>query len=444
MTACFYSRILGLKFGMKTFSFPHLPPLQDFQFLTDSSGFVLTQAGQLYRFAGQHAELVETPGSFTVSHFYFLDQTHGAIVGNARPLPALPQKGSLGVVGLPLLLLLWLVGRRWLRPVGPSRLLAGAGGLLLGGSLVLACTPAWQRYRTADPTSPHASLLTQPPLGRASFHTYVGNRGQLSFIARTQDQGRSWDTQQIPTNFYLTALTALGQNFLVGTYANEQAGAVPLHGDGDVWIYGTDAALTKELAANSTQHPYSLRISRGINGFFVSPTDSLLYIFGSDRMPTFPSSAASATAGNIYALPTTLRAPVRLVDVPDTVDVCSLAQSGTGELWVTLAGRKPHLHNGTLDYAALPTKKLLRFAAGHWQAGPLDPAISYQQVAFIPATAIGYALTQQGDVFETRTNGAAWRHLPVSGVRTLHVQQDALTWLSAGNQLVYYHPIAEK
>jgi hypothetical protein len=329
------------------------------------------------------------------------------------------------------------LGRRAKRA---HQLLLGMGGLLLGGSLLLACSPAWQRYRTADPTSAHASYLTAPPLHRKNYHSYLANKGQTAFIARTQDQGRSWDTQPIPTNFYLTALTALGQNYLVGTYANEQAGASPLHGDGDVYIYGTDASLTKELATNSPQHPYGLSVSRGVKGFFLSARDSTLFIFGSDRMPSFPSTAASATAGNIYALPMTLQPKVQLIDAPDTVDVLSLAQSGTGELWVTLADRKPHLSHGTLGYAALPTKKLLRFTNGRWQAGPLAPETSCQQVAFVAATGRGYVLTAQGEVLETSTNGEAWQHLPDRNVQLLHPCQKAITWLKAGNQLVYYQP----
>ena len=428
---------------MKTFSFPQLPPLRDFQFLTDSSGFMLTQTGQLYRFTGQQAEVIETPSSFTISHFHFLDQTHGALIGNARSLASPLQKSAVGVAGLPLLLGLWLVWRRGQQAGGSRKLLTYASCLLLGSCLVFACSPAWQRYRAADPTSSAAHFLTSSPLGRASFHTYVGNKGQTSFIARTQDEGHTWDTQQLPTNFYLTALTALGRNFLVGTYANEQAGPIPLHGDGDVWIYGTDPSLTKELATNSEQRPYSLRVSRGIKGFFVSQRDSLLYIFGSDRMPTFPSTAASATAGNIYALPLTLRPPVRLVDVPDTVDVCSLSQSGTGELWVTLAGQKPHLSHGNLGYAPLPTKRLLRFTAGQWQAGP-SPTTSFRQVTFIPGTACGYALTEQGGLLETRTNGDEWQPLSANGIRLLHARSNAIIWLAGNNQLVYYQPFAKK
>jgi hypothetical protein len=423
---------------MKTFSFPHLPPLRDFQFLTDSSGFVLTQTGQLYRFAGSQTTLVVTPTAFTVSHFHFLDQTHGAVIGTARPGPLPLQKSALSTMGLPVLVLLWLVWRTRRRAPRARQLLLGLSALLLGGSCLLACSPAWQRYRTADSTSPHASYLTAPPLHRKNFHSYLANKGQTTFIARTQDQGRRWDTQPIPTNFFLTALTALGQNYLVGTYANEHGGPIPLHGDGDVYLYGTDASLTKELAANSPPHPYGLSLSRGVKGFFTSLRDSTLFIFGSDRMPSFPSTAASATAGNIYALPLTLQPPVRLIDTPDTVDVLSLAQSGTGELWVTLADRKPHLSHGTLAYVALPTKKLLRFTNGRWQAGPLAPETSCQQVAFVAGTASGYVLTAQGEVWETRTNGEAWQRLPARGVHLLHPGPQAMTWLAAGNQLVYY------
>ena len=99
---------------MKTFTFTHLSsPIQDFQFLTDSSGFVLTNTGKLYRFMGQQTTLVETPAIFTITHFHFIDQTHGALVGSAQVVkPSLPaQKGSVGSAGLLLLLLLWLVWR---------------------------------------------------------------------------------------------------------------------------------------------------------------------------------------------------------------------------------------------------------------------------------------------------------------------------------------------
>ena len=424
---------------MKTFTFSSLPPLQDFQFLTDSSGYVLTQTGQLYRFAGQHTTRVETPGEFTISHFYFRDPTHGALVGIAQTATPLVQKGAAGTLALPLLLLLllWLARKRS-RPTAPRRRAASLGLLLGASGLLLSCTTAWQHYATADPNSPQATLLTHPPLAPLSFHRYFANKDQQCFVALTQDRGSSWETHPLPTNFYPTALAAIGRNFLVGTYARLQAGTVPLHGDGDLWIYGTDATRTPQLATNSSQHPYAIRLSRGVTGLLVSALDSALYVFGSDRMPTLPSSVMSATPGNIYVLPPGLQSPTRLVDTPDTVDVQSLAQARTGELWVTMAGRKPHLSHGNLGYVALPTKRLLRFTAGQWQPVVVPPFASFEQVAFVPGTPNGYLLAETGEVLETCTNGDTWHSLTSHAVRRLHPWQHTMTWLQADNQLVLY------
>ncbi len=422
---------------MKTFTFSTLPPLKDFQFLTDSSGYVLTQTGQLYRFNGQRTTRVETPSEFTVSHFYFRDQTHGALVGigqaDAKPL----QKEAVGAAVLPLLLLLWLAwkGRR---PLAVRRLTSGLGVLLLASGVLLSCRSAWQQYRTADPASPHATVLTHTPLGLLSFHRYFANKGQQAFVALTPNQGSTWDTHPIPTNFYPTALAAVGGNFVVGTYARQEAGPIPLHGDGDLWIYGTEATRTPQLATNSRLHPYGIRLSRGVTGMKLSALDSTLYIFGSDRMPTLPSSVMSATAGNIYVLPASLQPPTKLVDTPDTVDVQSLSQAGTGELWVTMAGRKPHLSHGNLGYVALPTKRLLRLTAGQWHPVFAPPFTSFEQVEFLPGTAMGYLLTETGEVLETHTNGEAWHLLASRAVRKLHPWRQAITWLQAENQLVLY------
>ena len=427
---------------MKIFTFNTLPPLQDFQFLTDSSGYVLTQTGQLYRFVGQHTTLVKTPGQFTISHFYFRDQTHGALVGIAQAAEPALQRGAVGAA-LPLLLLLRLAWKGS-RQIATRRLASCVGVLLTASGLLLSCSSAWQHYRTPDPASPHAMVLTHTPLGPLSFHRYFANKGQQSFVALTQDQGSSWETHPLPTNFYPTALAAVGRNFVVGTYARQQAGPVPLHGDGDLWVYGTDATRTPQLATNSSQHPSGIRLSRGVTGLLVSALDSALYVFGSDRMPTLPSSVMSATAGNIYVLPNSLQPPTKLVDTPDTVDVQSLSQARTGELWVTMAGHKPHLSHGSLGYVALPTKRLLRFTAGQWRPVTTPPFTSFEQVEFVPGTPTGYLLAETGEVLETRTNGDTWHPLASQAVRKLHSWQHAITWLQGENQLVLHQtPVKE-
>ncbi|GAB2777668.1 hypothetical protein GCM10027175_14660 [Hymenobacter latericoloratus] len=217
-----------------------------------------------------------------------------------------------------------------------------------------------------------------------------------------------------------------------------------MHADGDVWIYGSDPTLTPQLAANLAEHPYGLRASRGIKGFFISQRDSALYMYGSDRMPTIPSSVLSATNGNIYALPITLKPKGKLIDVPDTVDVHSLAQSETGELWVSLDNRKPYLSKGALKHTILPTKRLLRFHAGRWVPVSVAPGASVRQVAFVPNTPMGYALTESGNVFETRDHGETWHDSGQQGVRRMQPRPHVITWLQADNQLVVYQPEIKK
>lgn len=416
---------------MRTFTLSTIPHIQDFQFLTDSSGFVLDNAGHLHRFVGNTSELVATPPGFTISHFHFITPSYGAIVGNALPeLPA-PQKGGIGGLLATLLLLLVVIHQRrrvaqrvrtWL----VVSLAAGAAG---------ACSPAWHAYRRADTSSAATTMLLRTQLGPGRHHHYLPNKKQEAFIAVTHNQGQAWDTQQIPTSFFTSALTAIGNNFLVGTYANEQEGRLPLHGDGDIWLYGTDATYTKQLALNTPQHPFSLSVHRGIVGF-AQAADSLLLVFGSDRMPTFPADEVSATPGNIYALPLALGPHAKLIDVPDTLDVRSLAASATGELWATLANRKPHVAQGKLFYVPLATKRLLHFGHGQWQAVALPEASSFEQVAFVPGTRAGYLLTEAGKLLETRNDGQEWHQTELAAIRKMHPYQQSITLLRGDNQLL--------
>jgi hypothetical protein len=420
---------------MRTFTLSTITHIQDFQFLTDSSGFVLDGAGHLHRFVGNTSELVATPPGFTISHFHFVNPSYGAIVGNATPDPPTLQKGSLGSVELLATLLLLLVALRQWRHGLALRARAWLMVGLVGVGATEACSPAWHAYRRADANSAATTLLTRTQLGPGRHHSYLPNKKQEAFIAITRTQGQAWDTQQIPTSFFTSALTAIGNNFLVGTYANEQEGQLPLHGDGDIWLYGTDATFTKQLALNTPQHPFSLSVHRGIVGF-AQAADSLLLVFGSDRMPTFPADELSSTPGNIYALPLALGPHAKLIDVPDTVDVRSLTASATGELWATLTNRKPHLARGKLFYVPLPTKRLLRFGRGQWQAVALPEASSFEQVAFVPGTRAGYLLTEAGKLLETRTNGQDWHQTELATVRKIHPYHQAISLLRGNNQLV--------
>jgi len=418
---------------MKTFTLAALHHIREFQFLTDSSGLALDGDGGLYQFVGPATTRVATPTGFSSAHLHFITPEYGAIVGNAFDGQPTPAQGSLDgasswlTLGL-LLLALWGKQRRPGVALGLATL-AGAG--------LFSCSSAWQAYRRADPDSPGSTRLTRTCLEPGNYHYYLPNKKQTAFIAITRNHGLTWDTHRIPTSFYTTAFTAIGQNFLVGTHANAEAGTLALHGDGDIWFYGTDSTFTKALAHNTPQHPYRLSVSRGINGFAFTAADSLLLVFGTDRMPTLPANELSATAGNIYALPATLAPRATLLDTPDTVAVHSLAQAGTGELWATLENRKPRVAHGRLFYVPLPTKALLKLRHGRWQAvAPVAGFSSFEQVVFLPGTPTGYLLTATGEVLTTSNGGDTWRQLALSGIRQLRPFGGALAMLRQDNQLL--------
>jgi hypothetical protein len=417
---------------MKTFTLAALHHIRDFQFLTDSSGLALDGDGQLYQFVGNKTTLVATPAGFRISHLHFISPEYGAIVGNARDGQPTPAQGSLEGWGILLTLGLLLLSLRRKR-----RLRSLALGLAsLAGTGIFSCSTAWQAYRQPDPDSPVTTLITRTRLGPGNYHYYLPNKKQTAFIAITRNHGLTWDTHQIPTSFYTTALTAIGQNFLVGTHANAEEGTLTLHGDGDIWFYGTDTTFTKALAHNTPQHPYRLSVSRGINGFAFAAAGSQLLVFGTDRMPTLPANELSATDGNIYVLPASLQPPAKLLDVPDTVAVHSLAQAGTGELWATLENRKPRVAHGRLFYVPLPTKALLRLRQGRWQVVPVADFSSFEQVAFLSGTPTGYLLTATGEVLTTQNNGDTWQRSSLSGIRQLRPFGSALALLRQGNQLL--------
>jgi hypothetical protein len=417
---------------MKTFTLAALHHIREFQFLTDSSGLTLDDDGRLYQFVGNKTTLVATPAGFSISHLHFITPEYGAIVGNARDGQPTPTQDGLNSLSILLTLGLLLLS---LRRLYPGRSLAlGLASLACAG--IASCSSAWQAYRHVDPNSPISTLITRTRLEPGNYHYYLPNKKQTAFIAITRNHGLAWQTHQIPTSFYTSSLTAIGHNFLVGTYANAEEGSLVLHGDGDIWFYGTDSTFTKALAHNTPQHPYRLSVSRGINGFAFSAGDSLLLVFGSDRMPTFPATELSATDGNIYTLPASLRPPAKLVDAPDTVAVHSLAPARTGELWATLENRKSRVAHGRLFYVPLPTKALLRLRHGHWQAVPVAGFSSFEQVSFLAGTPTGYLLTASGEVLVTQNDGDTWQQSAFSAIRQLRPFGNTMSLLKQDNQLV--------
>lgn len=424
---------------MKTLTFSQIDKIQDFQYLTDSSGLLLDSDGYLYQFNGNTTELIETPKDFKISHFHFIDKNHGAIIGNGGVIEKEVQEASIGGSGLISVLILLLLFSVKIKKSGQKKTLYLFFVLAIS-CLAISCSNSWQMYKTQDPNSKYVTFITNNQLAPGSgFHSYVANKGQTSFISITKDGGKNWKTQKVPTNFYLTALTALGNNFVVGTFANEQtSNARPYHGDGDIYFYGNDTLHSNKLANNTNPaSPYSINVQRGVKGFTHATQESLLYVFGSETEPQFPKDEVSTTPGNIYQIPTSLNPNYRIIDVPDSLVVKSLSISKSGDLWVTLDDKKKCVTKGYITFVSVDRKKMLHFKDGNWTDATVGGAKSFEQVEFISGTDTGYALTESGEVYKTVSNGADWELIELlKGVQIMHTFDNSMTFMKDKNKLM--------
>ncbi|SFG87068.1 hypothetical protein [Pontibacter chinhatensis] len=423
---------------MKTFTFEQVQQIQDFQFLTDSLGYFLDTKGQLYKFYGSSVTLVQTPPDFKVSHFHFIDESHGAVIGNGGVLQKEAINASLLDMGLLAImaLLLMLGSRLHKTKQKPLALAAFAIALSLAG---VSCSNSWQAYKTADPDSGYVTVITSNQLASSSgFHSYLANKGQTSFIAMTANEGKSWTTHKVPTNFYLTALTAVGKNYVVGTFANEHTSKErPYHGDGNIYFFGNDSSYSASLGKNTALgSPFSINVQRGVKGFTYAPGDSLLYVFGSETEPQFPKDEISTTPGNIYRIPTSLQPEYKIIDVPDSLVVQSLSVSMSGDLWVTLDDRRKRVNKGYISFVSVGRKSMLRFKDGSWTGVEFGGISSFKQVEFIPDTNVGYALAETGTLFRTVNDGEDWEQTGLTDIRKIRCGKNVITLLKGTNQLI--------
>lgn len=420
------------------YTFEQINHIRDFQFLTDSSGIILDENGSLYSFMKNEIELIETPKNFKVTHSHFINENYGAIVGSPSSFKEEIQTGFVGNYGCILFLLLFpfLFSRKLIKMSKRFGVNLVLGFMVVSG--VFSCSNDWQMYKYQDPSSVFLTNITSKQLHQASFHHYPVNKTQTSFISITKNGGKDWTSHQIPTNFYPTALISVGQNFFVSTCANEKEGEIPIHGDGDIYIYGNDTIFNEQLKNNNFEKPYSISVGRGIKGLRYYPNDSLLFAFGTERMPAWPKDEVSTTDGNIFQMHANLKPTFKIIDVPDSVAVQSLSRSDNGDLWVTLENRKLHKVDRKVIYFPLEHKRLLLFKNGDWKDVSIQNTKSFTEIEFIPGTDRGYLIAESMAFFETKNGGRDWRLTELVGIEKMHPWNNAIALLKGRNTLMLY------
>lgn len=389
---------------METSTFENINSIQKVQFLTDTTGYLLDNNGELSSFVGNKTELINTPENINISNFHFITESQGAIIGHSTKKI---QEASMFEISAILIvsLLIFAIIRKVSKKFYPKKFLSISFFAFLLISFTVSCNNDWKEFVEQDPNSSFTTIIKKVLLGNG-FHNFGGNTGQKSFFSKTTNAGIDWSSQELPTNFDLTSIISIGKNYFVGSFADKD------HSDGDLWIFGNDSTYCKLLARNKNNDPYFFSANRGINGLKYYKKDSTLIIYGGEVISKFPKNQNSATEGNITELKADIFSDYRIIDVPENVVVNSYAKMNNRNVYITLEN-----------------DKLLQTDGKKWNEITINNQTEFKQVEFIPETEIGYTLSVEGIVYKTINNGNDWNRIDISGIEKMELFESTIIFI---------------
>lgn len=398
---------------METNIFENISHINEIQFLTDSTGYLLDENGILFHFSGNETQKISTPSNIHISNFHFITETEGAIIGHNNS-KNIKQSSFFHIGFLILFLLLFIFIKKLLKHFKVNFFSQFLIVSLVFVGIVSACSNDWKKYVEQDPDSPFTKIITKSRLG-TGFHNFGGNSGQISYFAKTTNSGKDWDKFKVPTNFNLTSILSIGDNYFVGTFADES------HSDGDLWIYGNDSSYFNFLKQNDLNDPYFFSANRGISGMKYYDKDSTLILFGGELITKFPKNQNSSTEGNITELKSDLFANYKIIDIPGEVIVKSYSRLSNNEVYITTK-------NG----------ELMKTNGKKWNDINIENHKNFKAIEFIPETLIGFTLTSNGLVYQTEDGGINWEEINTSGIEKLRVFNRSIIMIKE-NQVIRHN-----
>lgn len=388
---------------METYTFENINSINKVQFLTDTTGYLLDNNGELSSFIGNKTKIINTPENINISNFHFITESQGAIIGHSTQ--KIQESSMFGISAVLIVsLLLFAIIRKVTKNFFLKRFLSISFLVFLLIGFTVSCNSDWEKFIEQDPNSPFTTIIKKLSLSKG-FHNYKGNIGQKTFFSETKNTGVNWKSQELPTNFDLTSIVSIGKNYFVGSLADKE------HSDGDLWIFGNDGTYCKRLASNNTD-PFFFKANRGINGLKYYKEDSTLILYGGEVASKFPKNQNSSTAGNITELKADLFSDYKIIDVPEDVFVNSYAKLNNKNVYITLENNK-----------------LLQTDGTKWNEITVDNQTEFKQVEFIPKTEIGYTLSIEGIIYKTINNGKDWNKIDIAGIEKIVLFENSIIFI---------------
>src|SRR5690606_2371123 len=174
-----------------TLDFSSLDSIVDYQLFSQTKGILLVEKNTLFEFNGNNIKEINAPKGINITQVHFLNSTEGAVSGyfaNPYQEKASIVSGTLLVWLLILFILTFKLKDHFKK------------------FIIILLVPFLACKTTASHAESKSSLETTQKVELGTgFHKYFANKKYVRpVISITKDGGRTWETNALPTNFYIT------------------------------------------------------------------------------------------------------------------------------------------------------------------------------------------------------------------------------------------------
>lgn len=397
-----------------TLDFSSLDSIVDYQLFSQTKGILLVENNTLFEFNGNNIKEINAPKGINITKVHFLNSTEGAVGGyfaNSHQEKASFMSGTL-LIWLLMLFILAFKLKDHIKKI-----------------IIILLVPFLACKTTSSHAENESSLETTKKVELSTgFHKYFANKKYVRpVISITKNGGRTWETNALPTNFYITDLAFENRTYLISTFANpyDNIKNRPIHGDGDLWLYDSQS-FSKEYRPSSFSNHF------GVNG--IETGGGEIYLYGTERTKSLFKK--NQLKGNITRLDESLQNDFLLIDTPYKTAVTSMSVND-GIIWCVLDNKQEIIANHEIHYEFVSKRKLVSYRGGSWveSALPEEP----KEVTFQLKGENGFIISESGNLYSTIDKGTSWGKMSnICNITKGKRFSDFIAFLSRENHIVIF------